>query len=99
MNRLELGRHWVARLCTIMPDAPQRVCIRMGWYLAALAIHNDVELFSLPDATLHEREGGSPHFVKLRMLYQQRLSAQDFFSSNVIAFTRPISDPPDKTDV
>ena len=50
MNRLELGRYWVERLCTAMPDAPQRVCIRMGWHLAALAIHDDHDLFGLPDA-------------------------------------------------
>jgi len=98
MNRLELGRYWVGRLCAAMPDAPQRVCIRMAWHLAALAIHNDGELFSASDAALHDREGGSPHFVKLRLLYQQRLSAQGQFPSNVIAFARPATDPPDKAD-
>lgn len=98
MSRLELGRYWVARLCAVMPDAPRRVCIRMGWHLAALAIHDDAELFGLPEAELHGRKGGSPHFVRLRVLYQQRLSATGHFASNVIAFVRPATDPPDKTD-
>ena len=97
MNRLELGRYWVARLCSAMPDAPQRVCIRMGWHLAALAVQSDSELSRLPDAVLGGREGGSPHFVRLRVLYQQRLQALSQSPSNIVAFSRPAVDPPDKS--
>jgi len=99
MNRLELGRYWVARLCTAMPDAPQRICIRMGWHLAALGVHNDLELLRLPDAALDGHYGGSPRFAKLRLLYQQRISAPGQSPSNVLAFSRPGFDPPDKAGV
>lgn len=94
MNRLELGRHWVAHLCAAMPDESQRLCIRMGWHLAAQGIRSDEELGALPNLALNGQTRGSPHFPRLRLLYLQRISDPAQIplthspTSNVIAFGR-----------
>jgi hypothetical protein len=69
MNRLELGKYWITRLCRALPGASVRMTTRMAWHLAALSVHSDEEFSILPDAALAQFAGGSRHFLGLREQY------------------------------
>jgi hypothetical protein len=76
MNRLELGKYWLARLCRVLPQASTRMITRMAWHLAALSVQTDEELLTVPNAALAQFAGGSRHFLELREQYLHARSLQ-----------------------
>lgn len=76
MNRLELGKYWLAKLFTTLPDASNRMVTRMAWHLAALSVTSDEELSKTPDVALSEFHGGTKPFLGLRAEYLRRLPLQ-----------------------
>jgi hypothetical protein len=86
MNKLECGKHWLATLSRVMPDASVRMVTRMAWHLAALSVKTDDELSKVPDAALAQFHSGHHHFLDLRAQYLRRQSlpsatATDFSAS------------------
>ena len=88
MNRLELGKHWLGRLCRVLPHASTRMTTRMAWHLAALSVQTDEELSKLPDAALAQFAGGSRHFLGLREQYLHVKSLQVQSIVNAPVFVR-----------
>lgn len=75
MDRLDIGKLWLGRFNRHIPDASTRMTTRMAWHLAALSIETDSELAALPTAALSQFHGGTKHFIELRSLYLNRISA------------------------